>query len=164
MPKNNFWFPAIAGLCAMFIGLGLCRFAYTPLIPALITHHWVTKAGAGYLGTINFVGYLLGAFSSRYLSRYKKLSACVKISMLVSIVGLATCAINLGFVWLAIWRFAVGVTGGILMVLTPSVILANTPKQYKGRVSGLIFTGVGVGIVVSGFVVPPLANMSLAMA
>ena len=30
------WRFAAAGLCASLVGLGLARFAYTPLIPALI--------------------------------------------------------------------------------------------------------------------------------
>ena len=34
--RGPVWLAAVAGLCASLVGLGLARFAYTPLIPALI--------------------------------------------------------------------------------------------------------------------------------
>ena len=37
------WLSAAAGLCASLVGLGLARFAYTPLIPALIAAKWFTR-------------------------------------------------------------------------------------------------------------------------
>ena len=55
------WVSAAAGLCASLVGLGLARFAYTPLIPALIAAKWFTPAEAVYLGAANLAGYLAGA-------------------------------------------------------------------------------------------------------
>jgi hypothetical protein len=57
------WLPAVAGLCASLVGLGLARFAYTPLIPALIAAKWFSPAEAVYLGAANLAGYLAGARS-----------------------------------------------------------------------------------------------------
>ena len=51
----------LAGLCAVLVGIGLARFAYTPLIPALIDAQWFTAAQAAYLGAANLAGYLAGA-------------------------------------------------------------------------------------------------------
>ena len=53
--------PTLAGLCAVLVGIGLARFAYTPLIPALIAAQWFTAAEAAYLGAANLAGYLAGA-------------------------------------------------------------------------------------------------------
>src|SRR5260370_41041192 len=55
------WQFAAAGLCASLVGLGLARFAYTPLIPALIAAKWFSPADAVYLGAANLAGYLAGA-------------------------------------------------------------------------------------------------------
>ena len=54
-------FATLAGLCGSFVAIGLARFAYTPLIPALIQAHWFTSSQAVTLGAANFAGYLLGA-------------------------------------------------------------------------------------------------------
>ena len=44
------WRATLAGLCASLVGIGLARFAYTPLIPALIAAGWFSPAAAAYLG------------------------------------------------------------------------------------------------------------------
>ena len=54
----------LAGLGASFVGIGLARFAYTPLIPALIAAHWFAPSAAVYLGAANLAGYL-AAHSAR---------------------------------------------------------------------------------------------------
>src|ERR1700704_7049525 len=61
------WVSAAAGLCASLVGLGLARFAYTPLIPALISAKWFSPAEAVYLGAANLAGYLAGALIAREL-------------------------------------------------------------------------------------------------
>lgn len=35
-----------AGLCATLVGIGLARFAYTPLLPALIAEGWFPSSQA----------------------------------------------------------------------------------------------------------------------
>ena len=54
----------LAGLCASLVGIGLARFAYTPLIPVLVTEQWFDPAQAAYLGAANLAGYLAGALSA----------------------------------------------------------------------------------------------------
>ena len=46
----------LCACCATLLGVGLGRFAYTPLIPALIAAHWFTPGAAAYLGAANLVG------------------------------------------------------------------------------------------------------------
>ena len=55
------WRGAIAALCALLVGIGLARFAYTPLLPALVDGNWFSTSQAAYLGAANLAGYLAGA-------------------------------------------------------------------------------------------------------
>src|SRR6185437_5905613 len=59
------WRSAAAGLCASLVGLGLARFAYTPLIPAIIAAKWFNPSDVVYLGAANLAGYLVGALLAR---------------------------------------------------------------------------------------------------
>lgn len=161
---HRYWYAAISGLCGLLIGIGLCRFAYTPLIPELISQRWVTKAGASYLGSINFLGYVLGAVLGQKLSRYFKIGFLIRINLFLSIISLTLCAFSLGFWWFATWRFLAGVTGAMLMVLIPSAVLKNVPVEYKGRVAGVVFTGLGLGTIISGLLLPSLAKINLVTA
>ena len=54
------WRLLLPGLCASLIGIGLARFAYTPMLPALISGGWFNAGQAGYLGAANLAGYLIG--------------------------------------------------------------------------------------------------------
>ena len=54
------WQAVLSGWCASLVGIGLARFAYTPLLPALIAEQWFQPSQAAYLGAANLAGYLAG--------------------------------------------------------------------------------------------------------
>ena len=62
------WRGTLAGVCATLVGIGLARFAYTPLIPPLITEGWFAPSQAAYLGAANLAGYLAGALLARRMA------------------------------------------------------------------------------------------------
>lgn len=159
-----FWSTSISGLCVLFVGIGLCRFAYTPLIPSLVAQGWLSISGAGYVGAGNLLGYLFAVYLGHYSLRYFSLGQIIKFSLLLSIVSLALCAIHLGLAWLTVWRFFAGVSGALLMIMSPAVILKNMPSSHKGRAAGIMFSGIGFGIIVSGSVLPYFAAKNNAMA
>lgn len=47
------------------------------------------------------------------------------------------------------------------MVLAAPVVIADTPPALRGRVAGIVFTGVGLGIALSGTIVPTPAREGL---
>src|SRR5918911_1703594 len=61
--------PAFAGAAATLSGIGLARFAYVPLFPAMVAAGWVSGAEGGFLGAVNFTGYLVGVLGGRGLGR-----------------------------------------------------------------------------------------------
>ncbi|WP_163144359.1 YbfB/YjiJ family MFS transporter, partial [Arhodomonas sp. KWT] len=60
--------PGLAGAAATFAGIGLARFAYTPLIPAMVEAGWFSAAQSAYLGAANLLGYLVGAITANRLA------------------------------------------------------------------------------------------------
>src|ERR1700742_3544217 len=61
----NGWRATVSASCASLVGIGLARFAYTPLLPAIIDAHWFVPSAAAYLGAANLAGYLAGALLGR---------------------------------------------------------------------------------------------------
>ncbi|MCW5741291.1 MAG: YbfB/YjiJ family MFS transporter [Alphaproteobacteria bacterium] len=151
------WRVATGGLAATFIGNGLGRFAYTPLIPVLIAAGWFAPAEASYLAAANLAGYLVGALIADRLSRAMTGTDAIRLAAALTAVSLLACGWNVGFVWYAGWRFLAGVTGGVLMVLAVPVVLAVTAPDRRGRAAGVVITGIGVGITASGLIIPALA-------
>jgi predicted MFS family arabinose efflux permease len=154
----RWWRQAWPGLLATLDGVGLCRFAYTPLIPFMIASGLLTATGAAYLGAANLLGYLAGAAVAAPLATRIGLGLAIRASFCLSVLSLAACVPDLGFSTYAIARFVAGVTGAFLMVLAPSYLLAEIEPGERGRAGGVIYTGVGIGIAVSSLIVPLLAD------
>ncbi|MFJ2983883.1 MULTISPECIES: YbfB/YjiJ family MFS transporter [unclassified Pseudomonas] len=155
------WLPIWAGLCASLVGIGLARFAYTPLIPALIDAHWFTGSAVVYLGAANLAGYLLGALIGRALAVCFSGRTVLRGMMVLVSVAFLACAWPLSVGWFFGWRLVSGVAGGVIMVLAASVILPHVAAARRGLASGAIFLGIGLGIAGAASLVPWLLGKGL---
>ncbi|WP_296947005.1 YbfB/YjiJ family MFS transporter [uncultured Massilia sp.] len=152
----------LAGLCASLVGIGLARFAYTPLIPALIQAHWFGAGDVVFLGAANLAGYLAGALSGRPLARRLGARRTLQLMMVLAALAFLACALPLSVAWFFAWRFLSGLSGGIIMVLAALTVLPAVPPARRGLASGAIFLGIGLGIAASGTLVPLLLERGLA--
>ncbi len=155
------WRWVCAGLSASLVGLGLARFAYTPLIPALIDAGWFAPADVVYLGAANLAGYLAGALAARPLAARFGAVALLRASMVAVTLSCLACSAPLSFAWFLAWRLASGISGALIMVLAASTVLPHVAAARRGLVAGAIFAGVGLGIAASGTLVPLLLRGGL---
>ncbi len=61
--------PIIHGMTALFLGIGLARFSFSPVIPLLVRDEWYSANQAQMLGAWGLAGYLLGCFIAQRLAR-----------------------------------------------------------------------------------------------
>jgi predicted MFS family arabinose efflux permease len=155
------WRSVLSALCASLVGIGLARFAYTPLIPPLIEAGWFTPADAAYLGAANLAGYLAGALLGRPIAARASTALALRAMMVLASAAFFACAFPLSFMWFFVWRFAAGLAGGALMVLAATSVLPHVPQARRGLAGGVIFAGVGLGIAASGTLVPVLMRLGL---
>jgi predicted MFS family arabinose efflux permease len=160
---TTLWRATLSGVCANLVGIGLARFAYTPLIPALIIAGWFSPTQAAYLGAANLAGYLVGALLARPLASRMTPTSLLRAAMLLTAASFPASAYPLSFAWFFAWRFAAGFGGGALMVVAAPVILRHVPVRQRGMVSGVMFAGVGLGIAASGTLVALLLRYGLAV-
>ncbi len=158
------WLGVFAAFCTCLLGLGLARFAYTPLIPALIGAGWFTPGQAVYLGAANIAGYLAGAAGARGLARRLGTRGVLRVCMLAASASLLACALQAGFVWVLAWRLVSGLAGAALMVLAAPGVLPLVAQPRRGLAGGIIFLGIGVGMVASGTLLPPLLRAGIVWA
>ncbi len=157
------WRGVLSAFCASLVGIGLARFAYTPLLPAIIAAHWFPASAAAYLGAANLAGYLAGALLGRRLAARISTPVVINAMMLLTTLTFFASAAPVSFLWFFAWRFASGLSGGVLMVLAAPAVLAHVPAARRGRAGGVIFMGVGIGVVASGTLVPLLLKAGLAL-
>jgi predicted MFS family arabinose efflux permease len=164
VPASGVYPLIAAGLCASLIGIGLARFAYTPLIPPLIAARWFSADAVVFLAAANLLGYLVGAIGGRRLASAVGSTAALKAMMLLTALSFLACAIPVSASWFFSWRLVSGITGGAIMVLVGSVVLPHVPPDRKGMAAGAIFLGLGLGIAASGTIVPVLLREGLSAA
>lgn len=144
------------------IGLGLGRFSYVPLLPLIIDAGWAAPAGAAQIAAANLIGYLIGALTAHRLALKIGAPAAIRGAMLAVVISLLCCSVNLGLGWLWGWRLLAGAAGGVLMIVSAPTILARVPAAVRGKAIGLVFSGIGCGIMLSGFVVPAMGALHLS--
>jgi len=155
------WRGMLAGASASLVGIGLARFAYTPLLPAIIGAHWFPASTAAYLGAANLGGYLVGALAAGFFARHARAARVLRAMMVIATIAFVACGFPVSFLWFFVWRFLSGVSGGALMVLAAPTIIAHVAPSRRGVASGAIFTGIGLGIAASGTIVPLLLRQGL---
>jgi predicted MFS family arabinose efflux permease len=158
------WRGVVSAFCTSLIGVGLARFAYSPLLPAIVGAHWFEASSAAYLGAANLAGYLVGALLARPVSAHVRVVTVLRASMALATLAFFACAFPLSFAWFFVWRSASGLAGGALMVLAAPTVLPSVSPSRRGLAGGAIFMGVGAGIVASGTLVPLLLQLGVSAA
>ena len=155
---------SIAGSATLLVGMGLGRFSYSPLIPALIEDGILNASEAGIVGASNFAGYLAGALAAPLLKRTFGEVRTVRIALVTAFLCLAGSALPFGFFWLAACRALVGACVGVMMIYAVSLVTRATPPGRLGTATGIVFAGVGLGILFAGLLVPLLLETGLIAA
>ncbi len=152
---------SIGGAATLLVGMALGRFSYAPFIPALIEAGELTAAEAGYVGAFNLAGFLAGALAAPVLRRRRGEAASLRICLLLALLCLVASIPPWGFAWLAFWRFLIGGAVGVMMIYSLAIVTRHAPAGRLGAATGIVFTGVGVGILASGTLVPLLLDYGL---
>ena len=155
---------ALGGGAGMFVGMGLGRFSYTAMVPALVESGALTAVEAGRVGMVNLIGFLAGAALSARLVVRGSVRRVLGAAIGLSVLALAASAVPGGFVWLGACRGLIGVATGIVMVLSLALIAATAPERKRPVAAGFVFAGVGLGVLSSGTLVPLLLGYGLAAA
>jgi predicted MFS family arabinose efflux permease len=160
-PEARLAEPLIAlGLSAgPVVALGFTRFAYALLLPAMRTQlHW-SFAASGSMNTANAVGYLIGAATSAWWARRLGGRAAFLGGLILSAVMLLATAASGNYAALAGIRFAGGVSTAVTFVVGSALaarIHTGDRQHRSAALVALYMAGVGIGIVLSGAVVPAI--------
>ncbi|MEV5148097.1 YbfB/YjiJ family MFS transporter [Streptomyces sp. NPDC052727] len=155
------WRAISAGASASFVGIGLARFVYTPLLPELIRDHWFSQTAVAYLGAANLAGYLMGALAARPVGRRLGDPRALRWSMVLATLSILACCVPVSVAWFFLWRLASGLAGGVIMVRVAGAVLPYLPDRRRGLAGGAVFIGLGLGIAATGTLIPLLLERGL---
>lgn len=138
--------------------MGIGRFAYTPILPLMKHEAGLGDAFAGILAAANYFGYLAGAVLAAHPFWRSRRIAAIRWALGAGCA--TTLAMGLGAepsVWLGL-RFVSGIASAFVLILVSSVILDRASREGKGWWPGVLYSGVGLGIALTGILVPYLAR------
>jgi len=145
---------AAAGLAALAVAMGVGRFAFTPVLPMMQQDAGLSVAGGGWLASANYLGYLAGALWAGAAPNFTRFNAVTAIRAGLAVIGFATLAMALdtGFAAWAVLRAIAGVASAWVLIHTSAWCLERLVPLGRPVLAGVLFAGVGAGIVVAGSV------------
>lgn len=159
LDRNNNAAILLAGILALVVGVGVARFAFTSLLPAMLDNY-LSIAFASVLASINYVGYLSGSIFSIFI---KDIHSKVRFFRF----GLALCIITslvLGFtenniIWL-IARLLAGFGAAMALVVGSAIVMSKLQNTNKTKAMGIHFSGLGFSILVSDLIMRAVFSVS----
>lgn len=155
-PTRAVWIALLlaAGPASAF---GLARFAYAVLLPPMQADLDWSYATAALLNTVNAAGYLIGALVAARVGRRLGVRQAFLLSLVTTAVALGASALSTLLPVLLGLRLIAGATGAVTFILgaalTASLASAN-PERSSALLMGVYVAGGGLGIVVTGLLLP----------
>ncbi|WP_449371398.1 YbfB/YjiJ family MFS transporter [Thiomonas sp.] len=147
-----------AGICALILTVGLARFAYTPMLPIMHREAGLTDLAAGWLATFNYAGYITGALLAAAVGSLRQKFVMYRIGLVLAVVTTAALGLTDNVATWAVLRFLSGLSSTAGLLLASGLALNWLIRHGHRPELGLHFTGLGLGIVVSGLAVGAMMN------
>lgn len=153
---------ALAGMITLSVGMGIGRFAFTPVLPMMQHDAGVSLTLAGWLASANYLGYLAGAL----LAIRMRASAATIVRVSLVATALFTSAMGLTdspAMWLLL-RALAGVVSAWILVFAAAWILPALALRDGEGLGGVHFAGVGFGTALTGLICLALLHLAVSSA
>ena len=154
------WVVLAVGTLGVFAALGLARFGYTSVLPAMQDDLGLKNIHTGALASANLTGYLLlavigGALASRYGTRVVAVVGLLVVGAAMLLTGSAA-----GFVSACVWRGITGLGSGASNVAIMGMWTAWFEPRLRGRAAGIAVAGSSIALILTGLLVPHILHSS----
>ncbi len=151
---------AIACMIVLAVALGVGRFAFTPLLPLMLQDGLLDLRHGSWLASANYAGYVVGAVSCAALRL--RPATVVRAGLVLTVVLTLAMSLAAPFWFWAAVRFVAGMASAWTFVFASQWGLARLAEEGAQAWSGVIYTGPGVGIVVTGLAASALSRAGSA--
>ncbi|WP_431508873.1 YbfB/YjiJ family MFS transporter [Variovorax sp. DAIF25] len=146
--RRGAWRAALACMVTLAVAMGLGRFAFTPMLPIMLHEGKLELEAGGLLASLNYLGYFVGAVSCAAIGVRAK--TMVRGGLLATAVLLIGMGLLHSFGAWGVLRAAAGVMSAWVFVFASSWGLRRLAETRSPALGGVIYTGPGVGIAMTG--------------
>lgn len=150
--KNSNTSILLAGIITLIIGVGIARFSFTSLLPFML-EDFLTIKFAGFLASINYIGYLSGAIFAIFIKDIATKVKYFKIGLIFSVVSTLILGISSNEILWILSRAIAGFGTAMHLVVCSSIVMTKLNLENKTKVMGFYFSGVGFSIVITDLLV-----------
>jgi predicted MFS family arabinose efflux permease len=138
------------------VGLGIGRFGYSLVLPDMRDSLGWSYSTAGFMNTVNAIGYLAGALGASPFVRRFGLYRSVMIGAIACLASLAICALSTSVLIFSFARLLSGLGAALIVVGggALAVTIAQSSSSRSAYLIGLFYTGPAMGLIISGLVSP----------
>ncbi len=137
------------GLYCLAVVMGYGRFLFTATLPDIMTQLSLSTAIAGWMASINYIGYFIGALIAMFVPQrltWQMLMFWTTASVITTLLLVVPeMSLNL---WYVI-RLLSGIASGVAMILSSSLVIQSFSNERRSVLSALHYAGIGVGISLS---------------
>lgn len=150
MQHRGIRFAVVLGALGLASGMGIGRFAFTPLLPLMQAQTGLSLQHGSWLASANYLGYLIGALLCFAMNPQPGAAARTGLA------GVAALTLAMGMAdslywWLAL-RGLAGIASALVLVGVSGWAMALLAQHGRPDLSGWVFAGVGLGMGIAGLV------------
>ncbi len=145
-----------AGICGLFAALGIGRFALGMMLPAMGEALQLSYAQMGFIGTLNFCGYLGAVLLCGKLTRLFGMRLVIALALVLVALSMLLVGLTERVGLIMFFYCLTGVGSALANVPIMALIAVWFEPAVRGRASGMVVIGNGLGIIMAGHLVPVL--------
>ena len=148
------WIIIFMGMVTTVAAHGFGRMAYTILLPAMKDGLNFDYTQLGLLGTANFIGYLSMAIIGGFLAARFGTRSVISLALLLMGITMILTGLAKSFEFAFSMRLLTGLGNGAAYVPAMALGSAWFSIKKRGFATGIVSGGIGLGIFISGIIVP----------
>ncbi len=156
LPIHYAWAVLAVGTLSIFGLLGLGRFGYALVLPAMQHGLSLSNTQTGLLATANLIGYLALAALGGALASHWGPRRTIVAGLVLAGVGMVLTGTARSFAGAAAWRTLTGIGSGAGNVSVMGMLAAWFASRRRGMAAGVAVSGSSLALIVLGPLVPAL--------
>jgi MFS family permease len=148
------WIILLVGFIGVMGALGLGRFAYTPILPSMKEGLSLTYTQMGWIGTGNFIGYLVFSLLGGYLATRIGPRLVASAALVLVAVSLFLTGISDSFEFAVAMRTLTGAGSAASNVPIMAMASAWFATSRRGMATGILVSGSSIALLLLGPLIP----------
>lgn len=140
---------ACIGLYCLAVVMGYGRFLFTATLPDIMVQLSLSTSIAGWLASINYIGYFIGALVAMFVSQRLTWLMLILWTMVSIVTTMLLVVPEMSLNTWYIIRLLSGIASGVAMILSSSLVIQRFSHERRSVLSALHYAGIGVGISAS---------------